>query len=489
MPVPVPLITPRYQKKSRTRNNMSLVDPTFAANAAGSVSESSSVEQSTTNSQHSTPVLHSGAAVRPAHDSLRERSEEVLHIKHGEARYTETVQFHTFELFRHGKRQVQSRSVGYSSDGDLVMFKDKYAMVSDSDGELVQDAGVAVDHAVCLNPAARRPLSETEAQLAPSKIKAPRFRKYPGIKCPKNRKVRNRLMNDHFSNQFARKIFEACQQNVDLDTQLQDEDLSRPVFPSLSRDISSRVVHVEEDRERREFERLGVQLTPPLHPANPPVLDPNSGEARFQALNSKLRDELRNALGSEFLTQQIVDLETYFTRYITGKLLEHEGGNTSDDAPMVFQFRDGYGRLVCHGVAAYYNLISTSRTTEAGDRQTVVSLPKKSGTVALPTQTLMQVLCRRNGRSPVMSGAPSPILPAFNLDDPLLVYSEKHVDAAIQQTKSDLSATQKKKLRKTMKQLVEQLDDIDSKLQAAHDDRHRRSTRHHSRQKQEQNQQ
>lgn len=398
-----------------------------------------------------------GAAATRAlvNDTLRKRSEDTLQIKHGQANYNERVQFHTYELFRHGSRQVQSRSVGYSSDGDLVLYKDQYAMVV-SDSELAV-SGVAIDGAVCLNPGARRPLSDAEAALGPKHVKGSRFKKYPGVRAPKNRKIRNRLMNDHFANEFSRKLYDACVDNADVDRDLEMGDLTRPTFPKLNKHVRDLVVHVDEDKERRELERRGVFSTPSLDAApNPMLTDPNSGEYRFNQLNARLKEELKNALSSEFLTQQIIDLEAYFTEYIKNP--------PEEDHPMTFQFRDGYGRLVCHGVAAYYSLVSRSQEGGSGaieeKKKTVVSFPKKSGArrVELPKQTLLATLQRRQGRSPVLTGAPSPIMPAFNLDDPV-VYSEKQVDAAIQaKSSSAISATQRKKLRKTMKELASQLE-------------------------------
>lgn len=387
-------------------------------------------------------------------ETLRKRSEDALRIKHGNAQYGETVQFHTFELFRHGSRQVQSRSVGYSSEGDLVLYKDEYALAV-SDSELAV-SGVAIDGAVCLNPAARRPLSDVEATLEAKKIKGSRFKKYPGVRCPKNRKIRNRLMNDHFATAYAKKLQDACVDFADIDAALEMEEFTRPTFPTLTKHVHQLVVHVDEDKERQELQRRGVYSTPPLAPAtNPIVVDVNSGDYRFNQLNSRLKDELKNALGSEFLTQQIVDLEAYFADYIRNPPV--------DDQPMIFQFRDGYGRLVCHGVAAYYNLVSKSEEAHGAasvvaggaPKSTIVSFPKKGGRcIELPTSTLVATLQRRQGRSPVLAGAPSPILVPFNLDDPV-VYSEKHVDAAILHAKTQaISATQKKKLRKTMKELA-----------------------------------
>lgn len=453
MPVPVQLITPRYQKRTRTKNTMTVV----ASNTSGQADDDSTSSTQSPVPSHDDysipPQAPPSPPIAPSNrstisETLRQRSEDTLKIKHGAANYNEQVQFHTFEMFRHGSRQVQSRSVGYSSDGDLVLYKDQYAMIV-SDSEIAV-AGVAIDAAVCLNPAARRPMSDAEAVLGPRITKGSRFKKYPGVRAPKNRKIRNRLMNDHFANEVSRKIYNACVDQAGEIRDLEMEDLTKPTFPKLNKQVSEMVLHVDEDKERRDLERRGIFMTPPLDAApNPMLIDPNSGEYRFNQLNARLKDELKNAIGSEFLTQQIIDLEAYFSEYISRP--------PKDDQPMAFQFRDGYGRLVCHGVAAYYNLVSRSHEAQSENEKktTLVSLPKRSAKVRpveLPSQTLLVTLQKRQGRSPVLGGAPSPIMPAFNLDDPV-VYSEKQVEAAIQaKAASGLTATQKKKLRRTVRE-------------------------------------
>lgn len=388
---------------------------------------------------------------------------EDLAIRHGNHQYQETVSFHTYATYRHGKHQIQTASVGYSSEGDLVLYQEDYATVSESEMGL-QRRGKQISDAVCLNPQAKRPLTDVEELLPKNKIKGNRFKKYPGIKCPKNRKLRNRLINDHFACGMARQLYEAHFRRKhgagDGDASGCDsDDAVEPAFPMLPESVHGFVVHVDEEKHRKELEKRGLALDGTTLTTKEEV-DPNSGEARFSALNSRLKEELKNALGSEFLTQQIMDLEAYFAEYITRYApTSPTTSNTAGGSPppMIFVFRDGYGRLVCHGVAAYYLLNSASATADDGTRQTIVTLPSKAkgkaaGGMELPHTTLLTVLQRRQGRSPVLSGAPCPLVPQTDLFDSVenvVVYDEDHVNAALQKAKeSQMTATQRKKLRK-----------------------------------------
>ena len=198
-------------------------------------------------------------------------------------------------------------------------------------------------------------------------------------------------------------------------------------------------------------------MSPTLRPMASSISENTSSpESRLREMGSKLREELKNSLSSEFLTQQIVDLERYFTDYITRPPASRD--------PLVFRFRDGYGRLICHGVAAYYHLVSASRNGSDGAREVTVSRPvsrcsafKKSGNPAsdheahslqLPAMPLIQALTRKKSTSPT-GQAP----PLVSLGE-AIVYTEANVQEAIIAAKADsISATERKKVRRTQREL------------------------------------
>ncbi|ORC93566.1 uncharacterized protein TM35_000014430 [Trypanosoma theileri] len=387
----VPLITPRYQKKQRTNRHIEVTD-------------SSSDRISAT-------------------EALQQHMREVLTVKNGPISYEQEMFFHPYELYRHGKNKIHVSSVGYSSECDLVVTREAISEPSDVDLGFVRRRA-EIHKAICLDPKARRPLTESESQKKKLRLNSGKFRKYPGIRAPKNRKERNRLLNDYFATEYARKIMDKYrerQENGD-----DEGDTSPPVRPVFGKLPSSfyDILDLDEDAQTRALERVGVYQHPVVN--NVPK-DPDSGESRFQGMNARLRGELIHALNSEFLSQQIDDLERSFISYIS------EG---NPNKPLMYNFRDGYGRLVCHGVAAYYNLVSESQYQPDGTKITVVSWPKKKKkkdckSLALPHMTLMQLLRKKRSDMPNSTSLASTpqttpfgratetdmMPPPFNLDD------------------------------------------------------------------------
>lgn len=364
---PVPLITPRYQRKSRAHRGMQLTDsfPGHSANAGQ------------LRSQHGT---------------------ESLTVTNGPQQYQQEMHFHTYEVYRHGSRQIHSRSVGYSSDGDLVMTREDYSEPSDVDNGVTRLRTV-ISNPTVLDPTARRPLTDSELNSKKKlHLRRPRYKKYPGVYAPRNKRIRNRLMNDYFVGKQAMQLLNAARERREEGI---DDDTPPPKKKSFQ-DLPSSVLKafdLADEAQERELKRLGAMRDANAGHAQPSK-DPDSAEGRFQKLNLRLRGELQHALGSEFLSQQIEDLEVCFSEFI-------DRGPTPES--LVFHFRDGYGRLVCHGVAAFYQLVSESRSAGDGSlKLTYVSFPKskKAGSreLRLPYASLTHVL--RGSRSSIPARHP-----------------------------------------------------------------------------------
>lgn len=328
--------------------------------------------------------------------ALRQETTEHMTIQNGPQQYEQEMHFHTYDVFRHGKRQIHTRSVGYSSDGDLVMLREDYSEPSDVDSKFTRKR-TEISEPTVLDPRARRPLTDKEMDSNRKlHINRPRYKKYPGIRIPKNRKVRNRLLNDYFAHELARDIL-AKAQAFRKGRPEEPETTPGPSFTDLPKAVL-RAFDLEGEEQLLEFERLRVHpdvVAPQMRNVRPPP-HPDSPEGRFQALNTRLRGELQHALNSEFLTQQIEDLEVHFANFIK------DGATTPDS--LVFHFRDGYGRLICHGVAAYYLLVSESRTVMDGSgvKLTYVSLPRtrKHGVRAVnPPRVPLLMVLKRNRRN------------------------------------------------------------------------------------------
>lgn len=413
----VPLITPRYQKKSRTNRHMNVTD--------------SFPDQQTPSS------------------ALRQETTEQMTIQNGPMQYGQEVHFHTYDVFRHGKHQIHTRSVGYSSDGDLVMTREDYSEPSDVDNNFTRKR-TEISEPTVLDPRARRPLTDQEMEgNRKIHINRPRYKKYPGIRIPKNRKVRNRLLNDYFAHELAREILMKAQA-FRKNRPEEPETTAGPSFTDLPKAVL-RAFDLEGEEQLLEFERLHVHpdvVAPQVRNARPPP-HPDSPEGRFQALNTRLRGELQHALNSEFLTQQIEDLEVHFANFI-------KDGRTTTES-LVFYFKDGYGRLICHGVAAYYLLVSESHTVMDGSgiKLTYVSLPKtrKHGVRAVnaPQVPLLMVL-RRNrrnlpGKHSLSAQTTPQMAPAADPTLPPLLGMEAGGDAAL--TSSTSAAAAQKSVKST----------------------------------------
>lgn len=454
-PLPVPLIVPKYQKKTRTHNEMVVTDRAGEAAAA----------------EHRSPA-----------DALRQRSVEALTVRTPHHTHEEAIRYHSYAVFRHG-RQFHSASVGYSSDGDLVLWRSEVAEPDKAAGGAssalrVRRVRADVTGAVCLNPQARRGLSEDEAQSR-RRVPPGRLKKYPGVKCPKNRRIRNRLMNDHFATAAGRRIYEQANDGNNGNSEWTDDEEADDAAASGFAPAPAsflRLLHREERVQQRALERKGVSPVlmasapscmdggasgPPASPLGcVPSRDPNSAEARYKALPNRCKDELLRAVQtSEFMDCFVAGLEARFAGLIQQAALTSSpqtpsqeprsptpvgcgaatlGKGTSPTTPIssmsssaatalaavaqvpgesdtsvCMALRDGYGRLVCHGVALYYRLQSSSFDCPLTRRRlTRVSLPARRP--ELPSQTLLSFLKR--GASPA---TPVPLPPMMSLGSAL----------------------------------------------------------------------
>ena len=432
--VEVPLIQPKYEKSYRQSRSMSVSDS--QSDTCRSASE------------------------------LRERSShETLKIVNGRNAYTTEVTFDTYAMYKFGKNKVITDSVGYARDGDLLLTREDVQSESDSDRKSfgLKKTDTSITGAVCIDSRARRPMtSGEEATLAKRKqLNLKKNKKYPGIRAPRDKKIINRLQNDSLmAHPLFRELLlgqgvlavrsdgrgEALELVASLDssTSGDDEDgefaarkaslkvsgkgrrqrkpkgaFEQKKIPQEFKDM----FHRDEEVQNAYLERKGISpvfsASMPNFSSNSrhqPPTDPNDPESRFQVLNARLKQEIKHALGgSEFLTDLAVELEEKFTSLILEARQRVEEGDASVKRqknivePLEFSFRDGYGRLVCHAVAAYYRLVSTSDNNSEGKRVTVVTLPgserARTGALDLPNSTLVKYLLK-NYKAKAAAAAP-----------------------------------------------------------------------------------
>lgn len=342
-----------------------------------------------------------------ASDTLSWKSRETLTVRCGHREFQEPLDFHTYALFKNG-RQVHARSVGYSSDGDLVLQREESTRVagrrsptfggsgSESTTPQLRPISVAVTGSVCLNPQAKPPRAHTDSELPSNGVSQYyKRRKYPGVKCPKNRKTRNRLMNDHMATAAGRRVYDAAKED---DEALEELTLPTPMFPNAIPSVYEHLVDCSE-RQQSEFLQL-LRLNNNAASLRPG--DKDSANHRFQQLSQRLKGELSHAMTTDYMPTFLSELDEKFSKLISE-------AKESDDAPshVDIQCRDGYGRLMTHGVAAYYKLISESRTLDNGERVTRVQLPKPAKkakdnrcTLGLPSMPLFKFLSSARARSP-----------------------------------------------------------------------------------------
>ena len=425
-PIPVPLIVPRYQKKTRMHNEMSTTDT-------------------------------AKSAVQPisATEMLRQRSIEALTIRSGKVSYGDEISYQAYAMYRHGRHQYHTTSVGYSSEGDLVLTKEEISSSSEAEPNRFERQYVAVTGAVCLNPRAKRALTDDE-MTSRRKVNPSKLKKYPGVKAPRNKKLRNRLMNDHFANTIAREIKRKAKEDEPKGSEEGVDDAAVPCFPECR--AVSETLHKAPDKFDAIVNKFKV--SPTMRPTSIEK-HPDSAEFRFMQLSQRLKDEIKHAVkNSETLTGVIAELETAFSGYITEMnrysmdSSTHSNGSKGSGGgsplapapaacggvspgmkpscpPLELFLHDSYCRLICYGVAQYYRLNCASEEfegAEEGVKKTIVTLPAKSD-VALPMQSLLSFL---KGR---------PAMEKFSLDD----------DGAMDPPEfqpEELTKTQRKKMKK-----------------------------------------
>ena len=418
--IEVPLTQPRYERSYRQSKSMSVSD-----------------------SQSDT--CHSASELRD------KSSHETLKIINGRNVYTGEMTFDTYAMYKHGKGKIITDSVGYANDGDLLVQREDIQSESEPESFALQRTNTAITSAVCIDSRARRPMMEDEeARLSRRKqLNLKKNKKYPGIRAPRNKKIINRLQNDSL---VTHPLFRELLLNQGVLAKRQDGNGDALEFIASEDSLSTEEVEAlaaanpgykrmprrkvrkakgsfEQKRIPKEFidlldkdeevqnaylERKGISVVMSaampnltLNSRHQPPPDPNGAESRFHALNARLKQEIKHALGgSEFLTDLAVELEEKFATLIVEA--QEKIVTAADPAavkrrkhivkPLEFAFRDGYGRLVCHAVAAYYRLVSTSDTNESGKRITLVTLPTsvraRAGALELPNSTLVRHLLK-----------------------------------------------------------------------------------------------
>lgn len=125
--------------------------------------------------------------------------------------------------------------------------------------------------------------------------------------------------------------------------------------------------------------RLGNEETHQQEPS-----DSTAPASRFARIERQVRVALRRQTGTSFIKQ----LEEALVHFIQNGA---EAEYPNSPLPLVLLFRDGYHRLMAHGVCQYYDLKSVS-VAYSGERVTVISKQKPNQIVQLPSLSLHEYL-------------------------------------------------------------------------------------------------
>jgi len=316
------------------------------------------------------------------------------------------VQFVSYAAYKLGSKHFSSQ-VGYSSDVDLVLFRDSVSEGEDAVRRRSSSAHISA--AYVLDHTARREVDETIAFHNQFERGKKTTKKYPGVAEARGRRKKNQLQNDHFANAEGKKVLEIA---------AADETPFNGPATTLFLDDGGYVhaeikpyIHVTERTEQKLFKDKNVFSTPAAK-----AVSRFSPEGRFQRLTARQKDELYRAMHSQHLTDLINDLEKQFSGFITDAKIHGEEG---PDMTFVVQTEakhaatcrlqlnllDSYCRLVCHCVAAFYGLLSISEGCE-GYRVTIVTFPstKQDKTYVtvppIPGQQLLEFLSNRKRSTP-----------------------------------------------------------------------------------------
>merc|ERR1712118_460616 len=113
--------------------------------------------------------------------------------------------------------------------------------------------------------------------------------------------------------------------------------------------------------EERQTELLGECSS--RKPPKPPSGAAPTPSDMYNRVEKRIRNMLKKVVDSKFL----MDVESRVEQLLLG----------SEDV-LVFELESSYHRLLAHGVAQYYGLVSYSETKENGVRVTCMRLPMSS---------------------------------------------------------------------------------------------------------------
>uniref|UniRef100_A0A6U7TB42 R3H-associated N-terminal domain-containing protein n=1 Tax=Eutreptiella gymnastica TaxID=73025 RepID=A0A6U7TB42_9EUGL len=288
----------------------------------------------------------------------------------------------TYAAFKHGS-SIHQRSVVYGAGNDVVMHDE---ISSTSESEVEDKVRRVVQPLTPINMAGREQRPLFRQRLSAGEEEGVTVERMPSKKRAGVRR-RRRFANDYFLEERLQHLQHHQPQNLD-DAKAQWHALFAPSNPSAYQEIfededMADAIDPFLDISMEEEDRLLRKMCRRPPEPREDAIDKDCPTVRFAQIPKELRLVLRRSVDSE----ELPSLQTDFVQYLS------EAAEGSQPPPLEFHL-DGHGRLLCHAMAMYYNLISASENTHRDGvpaRVTRVRHTKKSSP-SLPKMHLTEYL-------------------------------------------------------------------------------------------------
>eukprot|EP01063_Lacrimia_lanifica_P008332 TRINITY_DN15397_c0_g1_i1.p1 TRINITY_DN15397_c0_g1~~TRINITY_DN15397_c0_g1_i1.p1 ORF type:complete len:420 (+),score=135.32 TRINITY_DN15397_c0_g1_i1:160-1260(+) len=286
------------------------------------------------------------------------------------------VTFVPFAQFKYGNT-IFSRSVGYHSDGDLVVLRED--STSDSDAARGQDRRFRSTSTQSRLHAVHKmdqPLNMKKVEEHPRGLRA-----FPGVAGPRGKAKHRRFRNQFFVGDHPAKAVPAAEEDVTLGrpppmTKDQYQELFTPhqhtdfQFHDGDGEIHAKWRAFIEITEAQQARYLGARARPKPAPSAHTI--GGTPAQRWSRLGRSIRAELGSVASQrETFVQPVEERLLHFLDTVDASHKE-----CTEPPVVALKFDDGYHRLLCHGIVAYYCLVSVSETGDDGERYTIISAPK-----------------------------------------------------------------------------------------------------------------
>eukprot|EP00756_Hemistasia_phaeocysticola_P030481 Hpha_TRINITY_DN16293_c2_g1::TRINITY_DN16293_c2_g1_i1::g.14367::m.14367 len=293
------------------------------------------------------------------------------------------VTFVPFAMFREGNR-IHSRSVGWHSDGDVVVLREEVSSSSDAEGKSQRKAWLTDTRRL-------------ECPIPEKLIEKKGLRDIPGTRGPKAKAKRRRwqrafLVDDDDDEGQGPRPGRLTK------TDFQELFTHRPKtahsFHNEDGPVDKRWLpfcDVTMDKQERLLSRVAGAKKPKTEsdvPRPPRPATALTGQQRLGWITKPVRLELSRANQRQYLVPELEERVQEYLRDLG-----------EDRRPLVLEIEDSFHRMLFHAVCEFYCIDSQSHTAEDGVRYTVAELRERyTPEQALDTAPLSELLTNRRAQ-------------------------------------------------------------------------------------------